>query len=287
VAIGKKLTFLLNPGPALVEPSVLNQSDPNININWSFCEFTFNGSVYANISYVDFVGIPISLALKNKAGATQTVPGMPANGLDTVCNKLNEQSAKDGVAGWKNLIIQQNGTNLRALSPNSSLGSKPDDFKNYFEPYVDQVWQRYQNSTLTVRTADNVLNTSGRVAGNNGELGIDNTGFTRPSTKDIFSCDTGPFVTGQEKRRNVLIPQLCAAFNRSILLKSDAIPGPQAEFYKEPVTNHYARILHEVAVDGRGYAFAYDDVNSAEGKDQSGFVNDGNPDVLTVTFGGM
>lgn len=37
-----KLTFLLNPGPALVEPSVLNPSDPNANVNFAFCEFTLN-----------------------------------------------------------------------------------------------------------------------------------------------------------------------------------------------------------------------------------------------------
>ncbi|WP_194915464.1 beta-1,3-glucanase family protein [Catenulispora rubra] len=30
-SIGSPLTFLLNPGPALVEPSVSNPSDPNIN----------------------------------------------------------------------------------------------------------------------------------------------------------------------------------------------------------------------------------------------------------------
>lgn len=33
-----KLTFLLNPGPGLVEPSVSNPSDPNINLTWDFCE---------------------------------------------------------------------------------------------------------------------------------------------------------------------------------------------------------------------------------------------------------
>lgn len=48
-----KLTFLLNPGPALVEPSVLNPSDPNANVNFGFCEFTLNNDqLYANISYV-------------------------------------------------------------------------------------------------------------------------------------------------------------------------------------------------------------------------------------------
>ena len=132
-----------------------------------------------------------------------------------------------------------------------------------------------------------LLNTSGKVTAQNGQLTVDNTGFTKPSTADIFSCNTGPFVTGSDNKRNVIIPQLCAAFNRTTLLTSATTPSSSNDFYKNPVTNHYARILHEVATDGRGYAFAYDDVNSAEGKDQSGFVNDPNPDTLTVTFGGL
>lgn len=49
-SIGKKLEFFVNPGPALVEPSVTNPSDHNINTNWAFCEFTFNQTqIYANI----------------------------------------------------------------------------------------------------------------------------------------------------------------------------------------------------------------------------------------------
>lgn len=39
--VGSKLTFLLNPGPGIVEPSVTNTSDPNYNLNWGFCEFTW------------------------------------------------------------------------------------------------------------------------------------------------------------------------------------------------------------------------------------------------------
>lgn len=33
-SVDNTLTFLLNPGPALVEPSVTNPSDPNINTSW-------------------------------------------------------------------------------------------------------------------------------------------------------------------------------------------------------------------------------------------------------------
>jgi hypothetical protein len=287
VSIGSTLTFLLNPGPALVEPSVTNPRDPNINISWDFAEFTYSGSLYANITYVDFVGIPIALSLRNSYGATQTVSGMPSNGLDTICSDLKAQSNTDGVAGWSNLIVTQNGANLRALSPNSSLGLHPADFSNYFESYVDQVWARYTNSALTVKTADNALDTTGQVSASSNQLTLSNVGFAKPSTADIFSCNTGPFATGSDSTRNVLIPQLSAAFNRTTLLETSTTPAPAADFYQNGVTNHYGRIVHAANIDGRGYAFPYDDVNSAEGNDQSGFVNDPNPALLTVTFGGL
>jgi hypothetical protein len=69
-SIDKELTFLLNPGPAIVEPSISNVSDPNINILWDFCEFTFaNNQIYANISYVDFVSLSVALTLIPQDGA--------------------------------------------------------------------------------------------------------------------------------------------------------------------------------------------------------------------------
>src|SRR5947209_1408892 len=84
-SIDSPLTFLLNPGPALVEPSVTNPSDPNINIRWGFCEFTFNAAqLYANISYVDFVGVPVAIALTNEAGNTKKVAGSLGFGVTMV-----------------------------------------------------------------------------------------------------------------------------------------------------------------------------------------------------------
>lgn len=41
-SIDQPIEFKLNPGPALVEPSVTNPSDPNAQVNWGFAEFTFN-----------------------------------------------------------------------------------------------------------------------------------------------------------------------------------------------------------------------------------------------------
>src|SRR5204863_4072339 len=75
-SIGKPLIFLLNPGPALVAPSVTDPSDPNINTLWGFCELTLNSEqLYANISYVDFVSIPVAMSLTNTSGVTKVVKG--------------------------------------------------------------------------------------------------------------------------------------------------------------------------------------------------------------------
>lgn len=56
--------------------------------------------------------------------------------------------------------------------------------------------------------------------------------------------------------------------------------------YSTSPTHHYSRIVHELQVDGRGYAFSYDDVNPNGHEDVSGLVSSRNPDTLTVYVGG-
>ncbi|KAI2639634.1 glycoside hydrolase family 64 protein [Hypomontagnella submonticulosa] len=289
-----QLTFLLNPGPAIVEPSVTNTADPNYNMQWGFCEFTYNQQqLFVNISYVDFVSpLPVALELRNTAGAVQTVQGMPANGLDTVCDKLSQQNAQDG-AGWDKLIIKgPDGKNLRALSPNSGRVADANLFSGYFQPYVDQVWSKYTSTDLTIDTQASWGNVTGRVQGD--LLTFANVGtFAKPSAGDIFSCSTGPFggypaATADEM--GALGARIAAAFNRSTLLDNPNQPDSEkvASYYTKSPTNHYARICHETNLDGRGYAFPYDDVvpSGSTEPDQAGTVFDANPALLTVTLGG-
>lgn len=283
-SVGSPITFLLNPGPALVEPSVTNPSDPNANINWSFAEFTFNSDqLYANISYVDFVGLPIALTLTTQSSGTQHVSGMPANGLDTVCSGLQAQNATDN-QGWNQLIVQSNGQNLRALSPNQGMVTNPNLFSTYFDDYVNQVWTKFSSQTMSIDTQAAAGTVSGEVSG--GTLSFGGSQFAKPSTHDIFTCSTGPFATGSNQETNSIIPRLAAAFNRSTLLVSDTFPADPSLYYKNAITNHYARIVHAANLDGRGYAFPYDDVQPTGGQDQSGEVNAGDPVLFTVTVGG-
>ena len=285
-SIGAPITFLLNPGPALVEPSVTNPSDPNIGTMWDFCEFTFDSSVlYANISFVDFASIPIALQLTGSAG-TQTALGLSASGLNSVCSALNAQQAVDG-AGWNQLIVTSGGKNLRALSPTNGIVRNSSLFSGYFNGYLNQVWQKYTTSALTIDTQAQWGKVTGQVSG--GVLNFPGVGsFSQPSSADIFSCNSGPFnVSGAEM--GALTARLSAAMNRTTLLIDSVQPDNEtpANYYGYPQTNHYARIVHSVCVDHRGYAFPYDDVAPTGGVDQSGAVVDANPTLLTVTVGGV
>jgi hypothetical protein len=285
-SVGAPITFLLNPGPALVEPSVSNPSDPNINVMWDFCEFTFNSAqIYANISYVDFVSIPISLALTNSSGTVQSVSGMSSTGLDTVCSNLIAQHAADG-AGWNQLVVTSGGRNLRALSPNNGIVMNSSLFSGYYQPYVNEVWSKYSGQSLTVDTQASWGSVSGTVSG--GVLNFPGVGsFAQPSAADIFSCSTGPFANASGEM-GTLIARISAAFNRSTLLIDTDQPDGEnpSNYYQNSITNHYARIVHAANLDGRGYAFPYDDVTPNGGSDQSGYVSDPNPALLTIAVGG-
>ncbi|KAI3329089.1 glycoside hydrolase family 64 protein [Xylariaceae sp. AK1471] len=285
VSRDSKLTFLLNPGPALVEPSVLNPTDPNAWADFGFCEFTLNDAqLYANISYVDFVSkIPIAINLKTANGPEQNVAGMAADGLQRMADGLQEQAKKDDMP-WDKLVVSKDGKPLRILNAThgDAVGA---NFAGYFEPYVEEVWKRFtQPPKFQINTQAAAGTLQGRVKG--AKLHIGNEKFEKPTTADILGCNSGPFTTGASATRNAIIPRLAAAFVRTAILESEIHPSYPQTFYRRDPTNHYARIVHECNLDGKGYAFAYDDVQPDDGEDQSGKVNAGDPVLFTVTVGG-
>ncbi|KAI7104542.1 glucanase b [Hortaea werneckii] len=296
-SVGTPLTFLLNPGPALVEPSIFNPADPNHYTNFGFAEFTYNAAqVFANISYVDFVGLPISLDLTDTANNVQRVAGMTNYGPQTIANGLIAQTRRDG-RRWSSLIVNDKAGNLlRILSPNSGITLNPDWFQTYWTDYVNQVYSRYSSNALTVNTQAVWRDVPGTVPANAcstftfataGQPNPQPT-FPKPSAKDIFSCNSGPFATGSNPETNVIIPRLSAAFNRSTLLLSDVTPNGTnpTQYYQNPTTNHYARIVHAANLDGKGYTFPYDDVTPDGGVGQEGAVFSFEPKSLLVAVGG-
>lgn len=294
-SIGSQITFLLNPsstGAQIVEPSSTNTSDPNYNLTWDFCEFSYSSSeIYVNISYVDFVCIPIGLELTNTSGTVTHVSGLPANGLETIANNLVAQNNSDG-AGWDQLIVKKSdGSTLRVLNPTGGIDFNPSLFQNYWSSYVDQIWNQYVSTPLVVDTQYTWGTVSGNTSNDRSSITFNGIGsFTKPGAADIFGQNTGPFAAQATNTAELLNigARLSTAINRSTLLTDASQPDGEtvASYYTNPITNHYARIVHAANLDGKGYCFPYDDVGNSNEVDQSGFLSDPSPQTLLVTVGG-
>ncbi|WP_327351176.1 glycoside hydrolase family 64 protein [Streptomyces sp. NBC_01304] len=284
------LDFFLNPGPSLVEPAFATPADPNYGRVWSFCEFTFNPQqLYANISYVDLVtALPIGLTLEGDA--THTVAPLPDGAVDKIAADLAAQAAKDGQP-WDKLVIRGNGGVLRVISPQNLMApyfDRPEQmpFRDLWNAYIDQVWDKYRGTDLKIDLQGGRGVRTGRVSGDTLTFDGGHT-FAKPTSKDIFTCNHGPFANnpGDPDDKKALLARLAAGFNRSIMLTHPEQPNgtTTADYYKGDVTNHWARVVH--ANSPIGYAFPYDDVRPDGQPDVSGAAHDGNPRRFTVSVG--
>jgi hypothetical protein len=251
-------------GPALVEPSAVNPADPSANVNWGFVELTWGQGIgiYANISYVDFVGLPLGMELLNAAGYIQSAHGVTAGAVNKICNELTEQAAMDGQPWDQLCMVDASGTPLRVLSPTQYLSINNAGFKQYWSDYVDQVWNYWAANNLTINTqaAPGLVNCS--VPANSSTLYCqgDNRGYNKPTPSDIFGCNSGPFgidnSLGDNGVHYAVVPRLCAAFHRTtplIIPGGNMQPGLSSSyFYQSSPTNHYSRVVHEYEVDGKG-----------------------------------
>ncbi|KAK1242848.1 hypothetical protein MKX08_005660 [Trichoderma sp. CBMAI-0020] len=278
-------------GDGLVQPSPTNLSDPSAGVNWGFVElsYTTDHAVYANISYVDFVGMILSMTLSVKDGSgTQVTKGLSSTAVSQICNGLVQQGNSDGYPWASMCVANSAGTPIRALSPNDYNVINSAGFQNYWTAYVDQVWNQYTNNPLTINT-QSVGNVNCQVSGGTLNCNGDNRGYAKPTAGDIWGCNSGPFAIqgGDNAVHAAVVPRLCAAFVRSTLLIAggNVQPGVGAsQYYTVNPTNHFSRLVHSLEVDGRGYAFPYDDVNP-DGENASGTLASGNPDTLTVFVG--
>lgn len=280
-----KLDFYVNPGPALVEPAFANPADSNYLNTWSFCEFTFNpAQLFANISYVDLLtALPIGLDLAGDA--EHTVAPAPAGAADAVADALVAQKNADGQP-WDRLVIRNGGGVLRVIAPQGYMANDPGAFSSYWDGYIGRVWDKYAGTDLNVDVQGGRGVFTGRVTG--GVLAFnDGSTFARPASKDVFTCNDGPFANdpADSDIKKGLLARIAAAFNRSTILSSADQPNGtlESDYYKDPTTDHWARIVH--AHTPIGYAFPYDDVCPDGQPDVSGAAGDGNPRRLTVTVG--
>ncbi|KAF5240879.1 hypothetical protein FANTH_9400 [Fusarium anthophilum] len=285
--------FVVNmgEGDSVIQPSVTNLQDPNADVNWGFVELSYMyGSLYANISYVDFVGIVLGMMLTETDGSTQTTAGLVADAVTKICHDLAKQKEIDK-RDWTSLCIADADEKpVRVLSPGNKHDLDPKLFDKYWDTYVNEVWKRYTAQDLTINTQTSTGHVKCRVTGN--ELlceGSDHR-FAKPEGKDIWGCNSGPFAISEDNSavHAAVVPRICAAFVRSTLLLDGGNIQPslgQSSYYTVSPTNHYSRIVHSYEVDGRGYAFPYDDVNPDGKEDVSGVVSSDNAQSLTVYVG--
>ncbi|KAI7968663.1 hypothetical protein EIK77_000816 [Talaromyces pinophilus] len=270
----------------LVEPSVTDPADPNAAVTWDFIELTYSAKdgLFANISYVDFVGLALGMSVVSADGGNQVVLGLSANATTQICDSLQRQ-AVGSRQPWDKLCVAER---RRILSPNTFLSLDPGSFGDYYADYVDRVWTVYGNETLIVNTQGSDGNVTCTASGQSLYCTGDNRGYDKPTTEDIFGCNSGPFriEAGDNDMRKAVVPRLCAAFERTTLLLDRFQPGlSPASYYTEAPVNYYSKFVHDNELDGRGYTFSYDDV-SPTGEDQSGLITSDSPVLLTITVGG-
>jgi hypothetical protein len=278
-AYDQKLVFKLATG-GLVQPAVQNPTDPNRNILFNWSEYTLNDAgLWLNSTQVDMFSAPYAVGVQRADGTTATTGHLKAGGYNAVLDALRGQPG-----GWANLIqTDPGGAVLRALAPGHGIesGALPTTI---MDDYVNRVWAKYATDTLTVTPFTDQPNTRyfGRVSGNvmnfTDGSGATVTTFQKPDADSIFGCYK-LLDAPNDLVRGPISRTLCAGFNRSDLLNANQPDTNSGDFYQDSVTNQYAKAIHAQMVDGRAYAFAFDDVGNFES-----LVNDGNPQQAYLTL---
>ncbi|KAJ5088655.1 hypothetical protein N7456_012271 [Penicillium angulare] len=275
---------------AIVQPSQTNTQDPSAGVNWGFIELTYTekDGLYADVSYVDFVGLPLGMTLTLSNGSTQETLGLSADAVTSVCSDLQTQAAADGMP-WDQLCQTINGTVMRVLAPYDFVASDGAGFDDYYNDYVDKVYSSFTStSPLTIDTQGAAGNLTCTGDGTTLTCENDEIPYQKPTIGDIFGCNSGPFANTGSDTHKANLARLCAAFNRGSFFVDggNVQPGPSSsEYYTTSPANFYSAIVHKYEVDGKGYAFSYDDVNPAD-ENASGTVAAANPQSLAVTVGG-
>lgn len=284
-----------NGMPSLVEPSAVSPRDPSANVSWGFVEFTLNeAGIYADISFVDFMGLPLGIILESENTNIQSALGPEVGSVQDICNDLAGQAAIDGQPWDRLCVYNAAGNPLRVLSPVDYLTLDPDAFNGYYDSYVDSVWERYTSEPLTIMTQSSAGPVNCTVDPTTNLLNCDgdNRAYAQPTAADIFGCNSGPFAieSSDNAVHLAVVPRLCAAFNRGTLLleEGNATPTfPMNVYYtNDGPKNWYSAFVHRYEADGKGYAFAYDDVVPDGGADSAGLTASPDPEVLTVVVGG-
>ncbi|AZM45729.1 glycosyl hydrolase [Streptomyces sp. WAC 06738] len=271
VALGGKLKMkAVTDGAgnaALAYPAGWVSTDPNYPVVHDCMEFTLNDAgMFCNTTMVDMFSVPMSIHL---TGADDQTTGTLKDGA--------RQQVFDTLAGTEGFDRLVDADGLRVIAPGHGLDTGLFD-GSYLDGYVDEVWSAYTGKDLKVTT--NAGTFTGRVAGDRLSFtGPADVAFDRPPTRDVLFCD-GKLAAPNDGTTGPVAAILGAALNRTTLRDHADQPVTDASaFYGTDISNHYARVMHEVSEDGRAYGFAFDDVSGF-----ASYIEDRAPQRLTLTL---
>ncbi|QGQ17972.1 glucan endo-1,3-beta-D-glucosidase [Cellulomonas sp. JZ18] len=271
-AFGQRLPFSLTPD-GLVQPAPWAAGDPTRDILFDWSELTYNDAgLWLNSSQVDMFAVPHSVSVTGASGQTRTTGRLVADGRQQVVDTLRADPA------WaRTVVTRADGTVLRVLAPGKAASAgllSP----TYLDAYIASAWSAYTTRTLTVQPFGDrpEVRYTGRTSGTTMRFtdasGREVAAFQRPSSSDVWGCD-GALHAPNDQVVGPIARTLCAALFRGTLGTSSTEPVlDAAQFYRSTPPNLYGRAVHAAMVDGRAYAFAFDDVGAFES-----LVHDGDP----------
>lgn len=280
-SVGEKLRFqLVRTGhgtTGLVQPGPWNAGDSTAHVLFDWVELTHNGTghptpgLWINSTQVDQLAVPARVDVVNRAGARESAGAMVPGGRQSVIDTLRADPA------WSRTIVTgPNGRILRVLAPGHATSAgllSP----TYLDPAIARAWDAYRTRTLTVRPFPErpevafFGRTEGDVLSFTDAAGATVAAFQRPSSTDVWGCEgatngLGNAALPNDQTTGPISRTLCAALNRGTLGTSavEPVTDPAAFYPASDTLNLYSAAVHAAMVDGRAYAFAFDDVGGHE-----------------------
>lgn len=322
VSLGEKMKTQLNPGTQPSDPPAFwvapsgwsNSAEPNYKTLFDWVEFDYKISpdsslpgMGINKTEVQMVSLPFTISMTGPTSGTQTVGAKPG-ARSAIIEALREDPV------FKSLIVEgtATGTNIspiRVVSPDNGIFNVRNNIPgvptfplDYYDDYIDQVWEKYKTEDLTMVTSafgtfvGRVNQQDQMVFTSQGQRSVT---IPKPSSADVIIGD-GALISDvanatTDTERNIVrehASTMSACFNRSTLLVFPRMLRSFVQgafdpsiFYQHPITNVYSKVIHanslptKKAPFGAAYGFGFDD-----NLDQSSFISDNRaPTKLTIT----
>ena len=242
-------------GVGFAGPDISNPSDPNQDVVFDFGEFTYNDvGFFGNNTRVDQFGFPVRMRLVGDGGAYDETVGE---------NVSRAQIFSDFATLPQTEFRSLARPPYRIVAPKAGVFGRGGGQANYFQGYIDQIWESYRSRDLVLTNDAGVFR--GRVQGDNFVFSKDGgpSGLIleKPNSIMVFEAN-GAFDKGNGLEK-VIGAQVAAAINRHVVIDVD--PSRWADdslYYRNAPANFYADFWHKRSIGGKAYGFAYDDVFS-------------------------